>query len=99
MSHPLVVHCKREPFDVYVGRKHKDFPLGSKWGNPFWLKDESERARILNQYRLWLNEQDHLLLQIIPELKGKRLGCWCAPKDCHADVLAELANDDSFIIP
>jgi len=23
-----VVHCKREPYDVYIGR-------GSKWGNPF----------------------------------------------------------------
>lgn len=24
----MVVHCKREPYDVYIGR-------GSKWGNPF----------------------------------------------------------------
>lgn len=29
----------------------------------------------------------------LPELRGKRLACWC-PLDqpCHADVLAELAN-------
>ncbi len=27
MAHPLVVHCKRAPHDVYIGRP-------SKWGNP-----------------------------------------------------------------
>lgn len=26
------------------------------------------------------------------ELRGKVLGCWCAPKMCHGDVLAELAE-------
>ena len=28
----------------------------------------------------------------LPELKGKVLGCWCAPEGCHGDVLAELAD-------
>ena len=28
----------------------------------------------------------------IHELKGKVLGCWCAPQACHGDTLAELAN-------
>ena len=27
-------------------------------------------------------------------LRGKNLACWCAGKDCHADVLLELANAD-----
>ena len=26
------------------------------------------------------------------ELRGKVLGCWCSPKACHGDVLAEIAN-------
>lgn len=26
----------------------------------------------------------------LPELVGKRLGCWCAPGPCHADALIEL---------
>jgi hypothetical protein len=29
------------------------------------------------------------------KLKGKRLGCWCAPQPCHADIVAELANNDA----
>jgi len=27
------------------------------------------------------------------ELKGKVLGCWCHPKECHGDVLARIANE------
>ena len=91
MSHPFVVHCKRSNFDVYIGRKHKDFPEGSKWGNPFFLSDESKRDEVLAKYIDWLYHQDDLLAAL-PELKGKTLGCWCSPKKCHGDVLAELAN-------
>jgi hypothetical protein len=33
------------------------------------------------------------VLEHAAELKGKPLCCWCGPKvECHADVLAELAN-------
>ena len=32
------------------------------------------------------------LLARLPELKGKRLICWCAPLRCHGDVLHRLAN-------
>lgn len=30
------------------------------------------------------------LLQQLPELKGKTLGCWCKPGKCHGDILLEL---------
>lgn len=33
------------------------------------------------------------LLKIIGELRGKDLVCWCPPtRQCHADILLELAN-------
>jgi hypothetical protein len=28
----------------------------------------------------------------LPELRGKRLVCYCHPLPCHGDVLAELAD-------
>jgi hypothetical protein len=31
----------------------------------------------------------------IGELTGKVLGCWCAPKACHGDVLVKLANQQA----
>ena len=64
-----VVHCKRDKFDVYIGRP-------SKWGNPFPLEDESERLRVIEQYRRWILTQPELMAAL-PELRGRVLGCWC----------------------
>jgi hypothetical protein len=83
MSHPLVVHRLR-PHDVYIGRP-------SKWGNPFVIGRDGDRDEVIEKYRAWIATQPALLLAI-PELQGKRLGCFCAPRRCHGDVLAELAN-------
>ena len=35
---PRVVHCKKEPFDVYIGRGVWNGEK-SKWGNPFSHKE------------------------------------------------------------
>lgn len=83
---PKVVHCKKEPYDVYIGRP-------SKWGNPFQIVKDGTREEVIKKYRayimevLWDEDGDQL-----SELQGKTLGCWCAPKACHGDVLLELAN-------
>jgi uncharacterized protein DUF4326 len=91
---PRVVHCKREPYDVYIGRP-------SKWGNPIILANNTlaERRIVLVAYRS-LVESGYLgdvlgsdWREIIKkELRGKVLGCWCSPKPCHGDVLLEVAN-------
>lgn len=88
--HPLVVHKLSHPYDVYVGRP-------SRWGNPFHLSREADRARVIAQYRAWLLAQPELVAAARQELRGKVLGCWCAPKPCHADVLAEVANSDALL--
>ena len=82
---PRVVHCKREPFDVYIGRP-------GKWGNPFKLENEARRAMVIAEYRSWLLQRPQLVEDAKRELRGKVLGCWCAPKPCHGDVLLEIAN-------
>jgi hypothetical protein len=79
-----VVHCKRETYDVYIGRP-------SPWGNPFEIGRDGTRADVIKKYRAWIVEQP-ALVAALPTLKGKRLGCWCAPAACHGDVLAELAE-------
>lgn len=83
MTH--VVHCKRSPHDVYIGRP-------SKWGNPFSIGRHGTRDEVIKLYAEWLVEQDDLMADL-PELKDKVLGCWCAPQACHGDILAKLAND------
>lgn len=80
---------------IYVGRYMPGKFPASPWGNPFKLARNAspdDRMRCLEDYRAWLGEQPHLLARL-PELKGRRLGCWCAPNPlCHGVVLAELAD-------
>lgn len=82
----IVVHCKKSDYDIYIGRP-------SKWGNPFKITEDQNREVVINKYKEWLLNQPDLLKNI-GELKGKVLGCWCKPKICHGDILAELANKE-----
>ena len=87
-----VVHHLHDDFDVYIGREVPDRRIrGSKWGNPFIMLDESdaERERVLASYGDWIVTQA-ALMGSLEDLRGKRLGCWCAPRRCHGDVLVEL---------
>lgn len=81
-----VVHCKKDTYDVYIGRP-------SKWGNPFVIGRDGTRAEVIAKYKAWLEGQPHLM-DDLHELKGKTLGCWCAPAACHGDILMELANEE-----
>jgi hypothetical protein len=87
-----VVHNLHDDFDVYIGREVPKHDIrGSKWGNPFIMLDESdtERERVVEAYRDWIVTQPELM-SCLEDLRGKRLGCWCAPRRCHGDVLVEL---------
>lgn len=86
-----VVNVKWNECDVYVGRRMPPkFADGSVWGNPFTVA-EFGRQGAIDKYREWLPKQKHLMDRL-PELQGKRLGCWCYPEPCHAGILAELAD-------
>lgn len=87
---PKVVHLRREPFDVYIGRPMRGFPDGP-WGNPFVVGWDGDRAEVIRKYRAWVVGQSELMAAL-PELRGKVLGCWCAPAACHGDVLADLVE-------
>lgn len=91
MPPTTVVHCQREPYDVYIGRP-------SLFGNPFSHVHSAlatfyvpTRVAAIRSFARWIRDQPELLEQL-RELKGKRLGCWCAPLPCHGDVLAALAD-------
>jgi hypothetical protein len=87
-----VVHCKRDIYDIYIGRP-------SKWGNPYThIKDKNTKAEYIvstrkesiEKYKEYILNTPELLNSLY-ELKDKVLGCWCKPnKKCHGDILVEL---------
>ncbi len=88
-----VVHCKHEPYDVYIGRP-------SVYGNPFsHLPRTRARFRVktrdeaVRRYEAWIRAQPELMARARRELRGKILGCWCHPLPCHGDVLARIVDE------
>jgi len=75
---------------VYIGRP-------SKWGNPFNIGVDGDRAEVIDKYESYLLSRPHLIEAAKIELKGKILGCYCAPLACHGDVLARVANESSSV--
>jgi hypothetical protein len=82
-----VVHLKREAYDVRIDRQ-------THWGNPFVIGKDGDREQVIAKYRAWIMEPDnaHMIEMAKRQLRGKVLGCWCAPRACHGDVLMEIAN-------
>ena len=50
---PAVVHCKREPFDKYIGRPMRGY-RDEGWGNPFKIGPDGTREEVIEKYRVWL---------------------------------------------
>lgn len=77
-----------QPYDVRVDRQ-------SVLGNPFHMKNESERDKVCDEYEEYFYKRlkDCATMQrIINYYKehGKlRLFCWCAPKRCHAETIRD----------
>jgi len=78
---------------VYVGRPT---PLG----NPFRLENEDQREEVVARYATWLEgelrqgnrEITRTLEELYRRLRHRgalTLLCFCAPKRCHAEVIAD----------
>jgi hypothetical protein len=97
----LVVDVRSDPYDVYVGRANPRHHLArSTWHNPFRIGADGTREEVLDKYREYLLGRPDLLAQL-GELRGRVLGCWCAPPGglcaddpviCHGQILATLAG-------
>ena len=87
-----VVNLYKEPYDVYIGRAGKG--QDGKWGNPFF---EGTKEENIAKYEMYLltNPKGRKLMKDLPELLGKRLGCFCKPEACHGDILKKHAEKEA----
>ena len=79
----------------YVGR-------GSVLGNRFKIGINGNREQVIQKYRRWLwnriCDHDQRVTEELDRLKeiAKKgdlvLGCWCAPKRCHAEIIKNAIN-------
>ncbi len=95
-----VVNLRQRVYDVYIGRQtdgHDGY-----FGNPFVIGRDGNRRKVLKLYREYFLKRlrtDKKFAERVDELRGKRLGCFCAPEQCHGDIIADYANIDIKIKP
>lgn len=67
-------------------------------GNPFKMKKEPDREKVINDYKKWFEYQRKYSIEAFDEINrlidiaregDLTLICWCAPKACHGDVIKE----------
>jgi len=78
------VNIKKVSCEIYCGR-------GSIFGNPFRIGQDGDRKQVIEKFRVYFYNRlkDKSFREMVLSLKGKRLGCYCSPLDCHCDVIVE----------
>ena len=89
-----MTHVDRRDFTCYVGRaSDRQWCGDGRWGNPYRIGDWGmSREEVVARFRQDLLADPDWVRSVRCELAGEVLGCWCAPRACHAYVLAEVAN-------
>lgn len=82
---PLVKWAEARGLLTRIDRK-------SPWGNPFVLNEDGNRDTVCDSYAIYFARK-YGLQERMAELRGKALGCWCAPERCHGDHLLELLEE------
>ena len=94
----IVTNIRYQEYDVYIGRPghgHDGY-----FGNPIIKNEEcivcgvkhTSSGDTINCYRAYFEQriiEDEEFRQKILELRDKRLGCFCKPRECHGDVIVE----------
>ena len=83
-----LVNKRTHDYDVYCGR-------GSIFGNPYEIGRDGTREEVIERYRGWFNFllRDPIFVNELKKLKNKRLGCFCVPLKCHAEILKEWLDN------
>ena len=92
MNKCTVVNLRSSPYDVYIGRP-------SEFGNPYSVQTHG-REGCIELYREHFScriENDLAFRTLVLDLAGKRLGCFCAPKACHGNVIADWVNSQCCV--
>ena len=72
---------------------YKQIDRYSEFGNPFFLDSDGNRDQVCDGYIEYFKHKRSLHNKI-KDLKGKVLGCHCAPLRCHGDHLKHLADEN-----
>jgi hypothetical protein len=87
----VVVNMRTSAWDVAIDRS-------SPFGNPYRLGKDGDRRHVLEKYKEYFLrrvESDPEFRRRVLALRGKRLGCHCAPQPCHGMIIVEWLTNQA----
>jgi hypothetical protein len=90
-----VVNIDRCVYDEYIGRAGHGFE--GFFGN--YVEDGQnryQRVAAFKEHFLKRIESDTKFCEAVESLRGKRLGCFCMPLECHGMVIVEYLEGVGF---
>jgi hypothetical protein len=98
-----------EAYNVYIGRPihfkgelpNRQLKLqdGSELCNPIKISEDCSRDEAIEQYSKYFYENLEKFKELLGSIERQAQGqtvclvCWCKPKNCHGDVIAEYINN------
>lgn len=95
-----VVNLRYDDYDDYIGRSGKG--RDGYFGNPTYIDAVTTRTKALAEFMVYFDKriaEDADYRRRVLALRGKRLGCFCAPRGgltaadhphiCHGQIMAE----------
>ena len=79
------------PENIYIGRACRGWPHKSIWENIYNI-NYYKRKTSLMLYKDYV-KNNKSLMDALPMLFSKTLGCWCTPQKCHGNILSELLEE------
>ena len=66
----------------------------SPWGNPFIIGRDGTREEVIEKYRVYAIKRNALDPSwLAPLITATDVYCWCTPKACHVEVIAEILSE------
>lgn len=72
-------------YTVDIGRPN---PLG----NPYIIGRDGTREEVIAKHKVLFLNSERLMKIARETCRGEVLGCYCKPKACHGDTIAEYLN-------
>ena len=98
----IAVNIRFEEYDIYIGRAGKDI-VDAPFGNPHLVGRLCPLCNVIHKrgeavplfFDWFYSEKGKFMRDLVKQKikKGMKLGCFCKPKNCHGDIIAEYVNN------
>lgn len=87
MNKTTVVNLRTSKYEVYIGRGA--YGRRNPLGNPHPIRGDVDRTESIRRFAMDFPismRTDQLFARAVEDARGKVLGCFCKPSECHGDV-------------